>query len=263
MSSFVICESLETQVFLLAVSPGSLSFKMQFRGVDLLLRAAAGGGMLHAAAGGGTSPGGGDDDDDDGPAWHAGPVPAWHAEFDLSPRADRLPRDDEAAKATRVSGDLKSRAISHVVWWNTVALNPHADDMYPLSHLPFAHDTGVHGFHIPAGCCTTMTSFLDNKNNYSAKGWLSMAAREFPGYAGYPYVHSPLGQLATVQSVSAHPSPVGRGNPLSWCAPTFVCPCAAAQDGTRLRQGNVRHCLSWPASGAAVHRGRPRSSRTS
>ena len=240
VSSFVICDSLETQVFFLAVSPGSLSFKMQFRGVDLLLRAAAGGGMLHAAAGGGTSPGGGDDDDDDGPAWHAGPVPAWHAEFDLSPRADRLP-DGEAAKATRVSGELKSRAISHVVWWDKVALNPHTDDMYPLSHLPFAHDTGVHGFHIPAGCCTTMTSFLDNKNNYSAQGWLSMAGRQFPGYARYPYVHSPLGQLATVQEVSAHP--IAR---VSWQSPLMVCThlCLSLCRSARRYASQARQCAT-------------------
>ena len=57
-----------------------------------------------------------------------------------------------------MSGELKSRAISHVVWWNTVALNPHTDDMYPLSHLPFAHDTGVHAFHIPADCCRSWTT---------------------------------------------------------------------------------------------------------
>ena len=54
----------------------------------------------------------------------------------------------------RVSGALKSRAVKHVMWWNTVALNPAADDMYPLSNVTFAHDTGVHGFHINAGCCT-------------------------------------------------------------------------------------------------------------
>ena len=191
---------------------------MDFRGVvpppKKRVKAAA----LHAAAVGGTSPGGGDDNDDDGPAWHANDDgPAWHADFDLSPRADQLP-GGEAAKATRVSGELKSRAISHVVWWNTVALNPHADDMYPLSNLPFAHDTGVHGFHIPAGCCTTMTSFLDNQQNYSAQGWLLMAGRQFPGYARYPYVHSPLGQLATIQEVSAHP--IARG---SWQSPLMVC----------------------------------------
>ena len=198
--------------------PRSLSFKMEFRGVVPPPKKRAKAAALHAAAVGGTSPGGGDDDDDDSPAWHPNDDgPAWHAEFDLSPRADQLP-GGEAAKATRVSGELKSRAISHVVWWNTVALNPHADDMYPLSSLIFAHDTGVHGFHIPAGCCTTMTSFLDNQQNYSAQGWLLMAGRQFPGYSRYPYVHSPLGQLATIQEVSAHH--LARG---SWQSPLMVC----------------------------------------
>ena len=48
------------------------------------------------AAVGGTSPGGDFDDNDDGPVWHA--------EFDLAPRIDQLPRHVEAAKAMRVSG---------------------------------------------------------------------------------------------------------------------------------------------------------------
>ena len=67
-----------------------------------------------------------DDDDDDGPAWHAADDgPAWHAEFDLSPRVDLLPLG-EGAKARRATGELKSRGITHVMWWNTVALNPRA-----------------------------------------------------------------------------------------------------------------------------------------
>ena len=166
---------------------------------------------LHAAAAVG---GGGDldidDDDDDGPAWHAN--------FDLAPRIDQLPRHDEVDKAMRASAALRSRAVKHVMWWNTAALNPRAEDMYPLSNLTFAHDTGVHGFHIHAGFCTTMTSFLDNQQNYNAEGWLLMAGQTFPGYARYPFVHSPLGQLATIQEVSAHPIACGL-----WQSPLMVC----------------------------------------
>ena len=39
------------------------------------------------------------DDDNDGPVWHA--------EFDLAPRIDQLPRHADAAKAMRVSGLLR------------------------------------------------------------------------------------------------------------------------------------------------------------
>ena len=152
---------------------------------------------LHAAAAVG---GGGDldidDDDDDGPAWHAN--------FDLAPRIDQLPRHDEVDKAMRASAALRSRAVKHVMWWNTAALNPRAEDMYPLSNLTFTHDTGLHSFEISGGCCTTLKSFLENQQNYDAEGWLVMAGTPWPGYAHYPYVQSPLGQVSVLQEVSVH-----------------------------------------------------------
>ena len=44
----------------------------------------------------------------------------------------------------RVSGALRSRAVKHVMWWNTSALNPRAEYIYPLSHFTFTHNTGVY-----------------------------------------------------------------------------------------------------------------------
>ena len=101
------------------------------------------------AAVGGTSPGGDFDDNDDGPVWHA--------EFDLAPRIDRLPRHDDAEKAMRVSRALRLRAVKHVMWWNTCHLNPRAKDIYPLSNLTFTHNTGVHSFGLNGDCCTAIT----------------------------------------------------------------------------------------------------------
>ena len=206
---------------------------------------------------GGTSPGGDldIDDNDDGPVWHA--------EFDLAPRIDQLPRHVEAAKAMRVSGALRSRDVKHVMWWNTSARNPRAEDMYPLSNLTFAHNTGVHSFGLNAGCCTTMRSFLENRQNYDAEGWLVMAGKPFPGYSHYPYVQSRLGQVSVIQEVSVHPILCDLAILSLGMHPTFDCPCAAAQDSTRLWQGDVRHCFSWPARGAGVGRRRPGSSQTS
>ena len=157
------------------------------------------------------------DDDNDGPVWHA--------EFDLAPRIDQLPRHADAAKAMRVSGLLRSRAVKHVMWWNTSARNPHAEDMYPLSHLTFAHNTGVHSFGLNAGCCITMRSFLENRQNYDAEGWLVMAGKSFPGYAGYPYVQSPLGQVSVLQEVSVHPIACATSqSSLLVCTPPLIVP---------------------------------------
>ena len=208
------------------------------------------------AAVGGTSPGGDFDDNDDGPVWHA--------EFDLAPRIDQLPRHVGAAKAMRVSGALRTRVMKHVMWWNTRPhRNPRAEDMYPLSNLPFAHNTGVHSFGLNGECCTAMRSFLENRQNYNAEGWLMMAGKAFPGYSQYPYVHSPLGQVSVLQEVSVHPILCDLAILSLGMHPTFDCPCAAAQDSTRLWQGNVRQCFSWPARGAGVGRRRPGSSQTS
>ena len=203
----------------------------------------------------GTSPGGDFDDNDDGPVWYA--------EFDLAPRIDQVPRHVEAPKALRVSGALKSRVIKHVMWWNTSARNPRAEDMYPLSNLTFTHNTGVHSFGLEADCCTTLWSFLENPQNYNAEGWLVVAGKPFPGYSHYPYVQSPHGQVAVIQEVSVHPILCDLAIPSLGMHPTFDCPCAAAQDSTHLWQAELRHCFSWPARGAGVGRRRPVSSQTS
>ena len=76
--------------------------------------------------------------------------------------------------------------------------------MYPLPHLKYSHDTGVVDFTVETNCCKRLLSYLEHPDNKSDNGWLLLAGREFPGYAQYPYVHSPLGQIATVQEVCAN-----------------------------------------------------------
>ena len=130
--------------------------------------------------------------------------PAWHAFFILDNRA-WVPDGTWVGPAQVVASKVKSRDIKHVMWWDRDALNPPLANIYGLPHLNYTHDTGVLAFSVPLAYCQPLASYLEKAGNYDAQGWLVMAGMQYPGYAKYPYVHSPLGQIPGVQEVRRAP----------------------------------------------------------
>ena len=100
---------------------------------------------------------------------------------------------------------LRARELNHVFWWDVQAVNPERLHIYGIPHLKYTHESGVVDFTVPPASCQPLASYLDSPSSYDKSGWLVMAGRTYPGYAKYPYVHSRLGQVSSVQEVRAPP----------------------------------------------------------
>ena len=141
--------------------------------------------------------------------------PDWHASFNVESRTAGVLRIENVAwvrEALHVSTKLRAREVKHVMWWDTQAPNPKREALYALPHLNYTHNTGVVEFSVPPACCLRLALFLDEPSSYDVNGWLVMGGKPYPGYARYPYVHSRLGQVSSVQEVR---TPVAARTPVA------------------------------------------------
>ena len=158
------------------------------------------------------------------------PPPSPHAEgegheqevdvsvFDLATRMHKLDTCYEwAAESKAHAEDLLFGARPRVIWWWQRSRAQHS---YPLEHAFLSADTCVHAFHIERAVCEKLCLILDDRENYNSEMTLVLAGKEFPGYAGYPYVHADGGVSPFVGGGRARPGPdtpmTIRGSPLCW-----------------------------------------------
>ena len=117
--------------------------------------------------------------------------------FDLATRMHKLDTCYEwAAESKAHAEDLLFGARPRVIWWWQRSRAQHS---YPLEHAFLSADTGVHAFHIERAVCEKLCLILDDRENYNSEMALVLAGKEFPGYAGYPYVHADGGVSPFVQ----------------------------------------------------------------
>ena len=137
------------------------------------------------------------------------PPPSPHAEgegheqevdvsvFDLATRMHKLDTCYEwAAESKAHAEDLLFGARPRVIWWWQRSRAQHS---YPLEHAFLSADTCVHAFHIERAVCEKLCLILDDRETYNSEMALVLAGKEFPGYAGYPYVHADGGVSPFVQ----------------------------------------------------------------
>ena len=118
--------------------------------------------------------------------------------FDLATRMHKLDTCYEwAAESKAHAEDLLFGARPRVIWW--WQRSPRAQHSYPLEHAFLSADTCVHAFHIERAVCEKLCLILDDPKNYNSEKALVLAGKEFPGYAGYPYVHADGGVSPFVQ----------------------------------------------------------------
>ena len=185
--------------------------------------------------------------------------PDWHASFNVESRTAGVLRIENVAwvrEALHVSTKLRAREVKHVMWWDTQAANPKREALYALPHLNYTHNTGVVEFSVPPACCLRLALFLDEPSSYDVNGWLVMGGKPYPGYARYPYVHSRLGHVSSVQEVRTPPCarmlPHTTGNNLTCfsCLPAFC----TEKDSASVWQDSLRLRLGESARGAAARR---------
>ena len=114
--------------------------------------------------------------------------------FNLDLRADLIPLGAWAVKAKARAEQIRFGNESQIQWWG-------ADKMpYPLQGVRLKADTGLHAFQVDDAVCQGLLEFLTAASNYDSSGYLKLGGKTYAGYARYPYVHAPGGNVTLAQA---------------------------------------------------------------